>query len=162
MEQLILRKATGSYVAGDIKNNSSSILCHNEGYRFLKTICGSPSYFESVRKNLFAMLRFHGTPTWFFTLSAAEAHWPDLIKNLKKVLDNEEYSDEQIQTMPPDEIKNLILRDPVTCARHFQYRTEILFSQYLKAKEAPLGELKNFFYRVEFQKRGSPYLHCLL
>ena len=37
-----------------------------------------------------------------------------------------------------------------------------MFNNFLKSEDGPLGTLKEFFYRIEFQKRGSPHLHCLL
>ena len=31
----------------------------------------------------------------------------------------------------------------------------------LKSKQIPIGEIQDFFYRVEFQQRGSPHIHAL-
>jgi hypothetical protein len=152
------------YSARDIKLNSESIERHNEGYKFMKTIGGSPAYFEKVKKHLFTMLRYHGRATFFLTFSAAEHHWVDLLRNLQKVVENDdrEFSDEEILEWSFDRKQKLLLSDPITCARHFEHRTKILFTDFLKAKDGPLGTLKEFFYRVEFQKRGSPHLHCLV
>ena len=32
----------------------------------------------------------------------------------------------------------------------------------LKSEVTPVGEIADFFYRVEFQQRGSPHIHALL
>lgn len=34
-------------------------------------------------------------------------------------------------------------------------------SQILRGKNHPLGKIVDFFYRVEFQQRGSPHIHLL-
>ena len=55
----------------------------------------------------------------------------------------------------------LIQNDPATCARHFDHQVQLLF-KFLKDDVEPLGPLVDYFYRVEFQQRGSPHIHCLL
>ena len=47
-------------------------------------------------------------------------------------------------------------------ARHFQYRLNTFFSQFLKSPAKPLGEIQDYAIRVEFQSRGSPHAHCVL
>jgi len=32
----------------------------------------------------------------------------------------------------------------------------------MKSTASPFGHLQNFWYRIEFQHRGSPHMHCLL
>lgn len=38
----------------------------------------------------------------------------------------------------------------------------MFMSQILRGKKFPLGKIVDFFYRVEFQQRGSPHIHLLL
>ena len=47
-------------------------VCKDKAYRFMKNICGSPPYYQHPFYDLLAMIRQLGTPTWFFTLSAAD------------------------------------------------------------------------------------------
>ena len=54
------------------------------------------------------------------------------------------------------------VRDPVTCARNFDHMVQLFFKDVLKSKAMPVGEIEEFFYRVEFQQRGSPHIHALL
>ena len=56
----------------------------------------------------------------------------------------------------------LISADPVTCARHFDYSVHQFFNTVLKSPVSPFGKLADFWYRIEFQHRGSPHVHCLL
>ena len=166
MEQISLRKVINpsgdKYVAKEVLDHSDRILKFNEGYRFLKTLRGSPPYFEKVKKNVFAMMRYHGQPTFFTTFSAAEHQWTELLQQLGLEVDKRLYSEKEIYEMPAKEKQRLILARADICARHFNNRTNILFKDFLKSPNGPLGEVKEFFYRVEFQKRGSPHLHCLL
>ena len=45
-------------------------------------------------------------------------------------------------------------------ARHFQYRVEVFFKEI--TVNGPLGKVKNYAIRVEFQVRGSPHIHSFL
>merc|ERR1739838_357259 len=165
LEQISLRKITNpegkKYCAKDAKN-SDDLHKHNEGYRFLRNLRGSPPYYEKVKKNVFAMMRYHGQPTFFTTFSAAEHQWTELLQQLGLLVDERHYTEKEIYEMSAKEKQRLILARSDICARHFSQRTNILFSDFLKSKDGPLGTLKEFFYRIEFQKRGSPHLHCLL
>ena len=50
--------------------------------------------------------------------------------------------------------------NPVLLARHFQYRVELFFKVIVI--NGPLGKVKCHAARVEFQVRGSPYIHSFL
>ena len=56
-----------TFTAGDLKSESSVNRKINldEGFRVLRNLCGSPPYFERCKKDLFAMIRQLGNPTWF-------------------------------------------------------------------------------------------------
>lgn len=56
----------------------------------------------------------------------------------------------------------MIQGDPVTCTRYFDHRVQVFISDVLKSPLAPLGNVQDFFYRVEFQQRGSPHIHMLV
>lgn len=52
--------------------------------------------------------------------------------------------------------------NPVTAARHFEYRLQLLIKDVLKSTAQPLGEIVDYVIRIEFQARGSPHAHTLL
>ena len=58
----------------------------DKAYSFMKNIRGSPPYYQRTFYDLLAMIRQLGTPTWFFTLSAADLKWPDMIQTIAKQL----------------------------------------------------------------------------
>ena len=78
-----------------------------------------------------------------------------------KVVDNKEYTDCQLENLNWEEKSRLIQSDPVTCARHFDYQVSQFLRKFLMAEEAPLGRIADWFYRVEYQQRGSPIFTCL-
>ncbi len=133
-------------------------LVHNkEATRFMQPLRGTPAYWEKTLRDLFAMLRQLGTPTFFCTFSAAEMRWPEVITAIKA---------QQGETVNFDELdwseKCEILRsNPVTAMRMFEKRVEALMRDLIMSPARPIGEVIDFFYRVEFQLRGSPHIHCL-
>lgn len=54
------------------------------------------------------------------------------------------------------------MENPVMCARLFNNRVQRLFTDLIMSPAKPIGEVVDFFYRIEFQQRGSPHIHCLL
>ena len=139
----------------------NDIVFKDIGYKFLNTVRGSPPYFQAVAKDLFAMIRQLGPATFFASFSAAETRWKHLLKILGNVVDGVDYSDEDVDNLTWVDKCRLIQSDPATCARHFDRQVQLLF-RFLKDAVEPLGQLVDYFYRVEFQQRGSPHIHCLL
>ena len=107
------------------------------------------------------MIRQMGYPCWFASFSAAETRWIHLLKMLGKIVENYVYTDEEIKSMPWYKKCELIQKDPVTCARNFENMVQILVYKFLKSSQMPLGQIIDYFYRVEFQQRGSPHIHAL-
>ena len=69
-------------------------------------------------------------PTWFFTLSAADMKWPDMISTIAKqygVHCSVHYSDEDIEALSFEQKSNWLRKKPVTAARHFHYRLNTFF-----------------------------------
>ena len=71
-------------------------------------------------------------------------------------------SDEQIAELNWFDKSNLIKKDPVTCARHFNHQVKRLIHDVLMTTVSPIGKVVDHFYKVEFQMRGSPHIHTLL
>ena len=134
----------------------------DDGYRVLKEIRGSPPYWEKAQKDLYAMIRQLGPANLFLTLGAAETRWTDLLRMLCQTVDNFTPSDDEVSDMSWSTKCRLISSDPVTCARHFDHCVHYFFKTFLKSDFNPFGQLADFWYRIEFQYRGSPHVHCLL
>ena len=81
---------------------------------------------------------------------------------LAKLNDGVEYSEKDIENLTWQEKTKLVQKDPVTCSRYFDHRVQEFLKTVLKSDCQPVGKLKDFFYRVEFQQRGSPHIHMLV
>ena len=56
---------------------------------------------------------------------------------------------------------DLIQKDPVTRTRNFEHMVQLFIKDVLRSDEMLTGKIVDFFYRVEFQQRGSPHIHAL-
>ena len=82
------------------------------------------------------MIRQLGTPSWFSSLSAADLKWPDIIQTIARQY-GVAYTDEQVAALSFEEKSSWVRRNPVTAARHFQYRLNIFFNEFLKSPANP-------------------------
>ncbi|KAE9521762.1 hypothetical protein AGLY_017839 [Aphis glycines] len=162
--QIVLRKnKKGNTNANDVANPAvlNKIIDNDQKYRMLHNVQKTPSYLAAMRKNVFAMVRQEGQPTLFLTFSPSESTWTDLLKILYKLRYSKTLSDDTVLTYARK--SDLIRQDPVVCATYFDHRFRALF-KLIKSKNVIFKEhsVKHFFYRVEYQHRGSPHVHMLL
>ena len=76
-------KAKGTaHTAGEILTPGfvDKLIMQNDGYWVIRTLRGSPPYWEASKRDVFAMIRQLGIPTWFCSFSAAETKWEPFIK----------------------------------------------------------------------------------
>ena len=154
--QIALRKCKGnnsSLTAGQLKQQGSleRLIHHDEGYKFLRALRGSSPYFEKAKKDLFGMIRQLGPATLFCSFSSAETKRMHLLKILGKLVDQRNYTDEELENLNWEEKCRLIQSDPVTCARHFDFQFNTFLKQFLLSEIAPIGKIRDWFYRVEYQ-----------
>ncbi|XP_062283095.1 uncharacterized protein LOC133987667 [Scomber scombrus] len=129
----------------------------DDGYRFLKPIRGTPAFWQEAQRDLLACVRQLGLPTWFCSFSSADLRWQNLLNTILK-------QEGRAQTAADLEWADrceLLRRNPVTAARMFDYRWHVFLKEVLMSPSHPIGKIKDYFYRVEFQQRGSPHVHCL-
>ncbi|XP_071142171.1 uncharacterized protein [Mytilus edulis] len=138
-------------------DNLKKILKSDVGFRFLQPVRGTPPYWERTMKDLYAMIRQIGIPTFFLTFSAGETRWDDVLNTLLKV----SHDRRNICDLQWTDKCKLIKDNPVICARLFDHRVKALFTDNLMSPTQPIGKIVDFFFRTEFQ-RGSPHIHCLV
>ena len=134
----------------------------DEGYYIFRQLRNSPAYLETRKKDIFAMTRQLSLPTWFMSLSAADTRWTDLLRMLAELNDGIDYSEQELENLSWQEKTKLVQKDPVTCSRYFDHRVQEFLNTVLKSSCEPIGKLLDYFYRVEFQQRGSPHIHMLV
>ena len=164
---ICLRKTKGrstALTAGEVKSQEciDKLVRHDEGYRVFKDLRGSPPYWEKVKKDIFALIRQLGIPTWFSSFSSAETKWHHLLQILEKTVEGKTCSEKDVEKFTWQHKQHLIQSDPVTCARHFDYQVQEFIHKVLFSQLNPIGDITDFFYKVEFQMRGSPHIHMLL
>ena len=149
--------------AGDLKDPTrlSDLIQRDKAYKLLKQVRGTPAYWQKVHYDVLAMIRQLGIPTWFLTLSAAEMKWPEVIQIIARQY-GEILSDEAVCNMTWEDKTTWLKRNPVTAARHFQYRLDQFWKTFITSKTKPVGEVKDYMIRIEFQARGSPHAHTIL
>ncbi|KAG5666197.1 hypothetical protein PVAND_017659 [Polypedilum vanderplanki] len=139
-------------------------ICKDNAYKFMSAITGSPAYWEQQKKKVLGMVRQYGIFTVFITLTAAETHWPELLVILKKTVDKEDISEEEASDLSFQEKARLIRTDPATCALYFDYRFKEVQKTWHNVTGGPFGTYRiiHYFYRIEFQHRGSPHVHMVI
>ena len=165
---IVLRKSaqTNNITAADVMNQQfiDNAIMRDNAYKFMSSITGSPAYWENQKKKVLAMVRQLGTFTIFLTLSAAETHWGELLSILKRTVDKEIVSIEDAAKLTFEEKARLIRTDPVTCAQYFDHRFKHIRKAWTNVENGPFGNYRvvHYFYRIEFQHRGSPHVHMVL
>ena len=101
--QVALRKCKvnqKSFKAGQLKQGAlEKLIHHDEGFNILKTLRGSPPYFQKTKRDIFAMVRQLGPASLFCSFSSAETQWTHLLKIPGKLVDKKEYSDDQLENL---------------------------------------------------------------
>merc|ERR1712082_189482 len=131
------------------------------GFKALKNVRGTTPYFEAKKKDLIAMIRQIGPPNIFFTKSVHETSMLPLIKSLQEKEKNKVISNEEIYSMTKEEKKKLIKKYPIDVVHYLDalFRHHII--SLMKNNSFGKYHIEDYFYRVEFQQRGSSHIHCL-
>ena len=100
--QVALRKCqgnNGTIKAGQLKQKGAieNLIHHDEGFWFLRALRGSPPYFQKAKKDIFAIRRL-GSASLFCSFSSAETQWTHLLKILGKLVNNVEYTDDELES----------------------------------------------------------------
>lgn len=140
--------------AKDVRPGSQNPDVLQNSYMFMKHIRGTVAYFRNALHDLMAMLRTLGPPTLFMTLSADDLHWPEL----GMTLENLTYCDAANKR----NFMSSMRTDPLMAATHFERRFSALMDFVINGPLKPLGNVVDYFVRVEFQNRGSPHYHMFL
>ncbi|CAC5399806.1 unnamed protein product [Mytilus coruscus] len=163
---IALRKATSLtstvITAGQLKDDQyrKQLIQADKGYQFLQTVRGSPAYCKKkTMYDLLGMIKQLGPITLFLTLSAADLRWPETICIIADQF-NVKLTKEDVENMSWEERCSLIRKNPITAARQFDYRVQQFVVLVIKARV--LGNISDYYYRVEFQQRGSPHIHMVL
>ena len=166
----------------DVLNNTEELKklwAKQDLKRFLGTIRSTPVYWEKKKKDIFAMVRQLGTPTFFITFSPSERDWPELlvlmehlqngktisIEEAKEMIYNSNnHFDKKIRLENRNRIIELLAKDPVTTSRYNENRFRLLTSYMVNPVVGPFKDniIVDQYQRTEFQTRGSPHIHMIV
>ncbi|CAF4185611.1 unnamed protein product, partial [Rotaria sordida] len=123
-------------------------------YRHLQSVRGSPQYWHQRLKDLFGMTRQLGFPTFFITLSCADLRWKEFVDTFIR------HTGLPVKESYTFEEKTKLLRaNPVLAARLFERRFMSFMNLFIKSGAWCVGNVKDWFARIEMQLRGSPHSH---
>lgn len=97
------------------------------------------------------MFRSLGPPTLFMTFAADDLHWPELGMLLESMTYDE--------AVNKGSFFSSMRADPLLTATHFDRRFSALLKFVILDGPMPLGKVRDYCVRVEFQLRGSPHFH---
>ena len=138
--------------ASNVTDGSNPDLLENS-YMFMKKIRGTVAYWKTTLFNLLAMIKNLGPPTLFMTLSSNDYHWEELALTLQK---------KDRQSIDKHALPKNVQSNPLLTAIHFERRWRALLKNVIKGPNRPLGNVVDYFARIEFQTRGSPHMHVFL
>ena len=150
---------TAGMFSSNFQDTVKSFIAKDEGYNFMNTIKGTPAYWKRFLLEVLGMVKQLGLPTFFITLSCADLRWNELVLIISK-LNGETLSEEDIKNLSYYDRCKILNNNTVVMAKHFQYRVEVFFKEIIL--DGPLGKVKCYAIRVEFQFRGSPHIHSFL
>ena len=133
-------------------NQGNKSLAYNM-MRYRETLRGTRTYWAARRRELLDMITVMGTPHLFFTLSAADLQWTDL---------HEHMPDTGIQPeVDPDGKRRRragLNGNPHIAAQYLDERLKAFMTTVVH----PLLGVRDFWYRYEWQLRGSGHIHGFL
>ncbi|KAJ8932551.1 hypothetical protein NQ314_014586 [Rhamnusium bicolor] len=150
----------GSIKRSDLENREFVQQTMKRNESILKHIPNSMQYWQSRKRDLFAMMQQLGKPTLFLTLGASEIHWMPLLKYVFKFQHNldsiSDITDSAIDGMTATDKAELINSDPTICCLYFDKLVDTIING-LKKVSGPFGKYRILDYvrRIEFQHRGG-------
>ena len=159
MKKVQTKNLTAGMLSENFESTVKSFIAKDEGYSFMNTIKGTPAYWKRFLFEVLGMVKQLGLPTFFMTLSCADLRWNELVSIISK-LNGIILSDEEIDNLSYFERCKILNMNPVVVAKNFQYRVEVFFKEIII--DGPLGKVKYYAIRIEFQFRGSPHIHSFL
>ena len=124
-------------------NNNTSVFISKIS-RYLSNITGSNAYWHKAKEELKAIIAHAGAPTFFFTFSSADMHWPELHALFGNPLGDSS----------TDNKRQNVINNPHITDWFFTQRLES-FIKYCLYNSL---DAEWHWYRFEYQARGS--IHC--
>ena len=137
-----------------------------------KRLPGSSLHMKNERNNLLSMLQAptvqaDGIWRWFITFAPADIYEHRLFEILVTYESNDnilswEERETKAKLLSKQQRVDMLAAHPALAARLFHLKQKCIWDYIIKGKNNPLGELVDYFRRIEFQSRCSPHCHAML
>jgi ATP-dependent DNA helicase PIF1 len=118
--------------------------------RYGANLRGTRAYWATRRQELMDFIREKGCPDVFWTLSAADLQWPDLHRHMPP--HGQPSNDGRAARQQRRQALN---NNPHIAAAYLDRRVQLFLNELLH----PLLGVRHFWYRYEWQERGSGHVH---
>ena len=135
----------------ELLNDGDKSLAHNM-MRYGAGLRGTRAYWLARRRELLDMIRIRGSPHLFFTLSAADLQWDDLHQHMPMEVPHTEDPTGRRQR------RAALNNNPHIAAAYLDERIQVFMTKLVH----PLLGVVDFWYRYEWQERGSGHIHGFL
>lgn len=125
------------------------------------SVKGSVTQKKYMRTQLWSLINYRGSPSWFITLSPDDTKHPICIYYADK---NQKFTPDFSRLKESDRIR-LITSNPVACARFFHTIIEAFVKNVLKVgsnERGIFGDVSSYYGVVEQQGRLTLHIHMLL
>ena len=139
------KAADGRKITASMLQNHEEVkklIQRDEGYRFLTHVRGTPAFWESSKRDLFAMIRQLGIPTFFVTFSAADRRWIEIDNAILVSQGKPPMSLEQQKNMSWEDHCRIIMSNPALAAKMFQQRLHTFISDVILSPAKQSAKLK--------------------
>lgn len=123
----------------------------NRMVRYGGNLRGTRAYWLARRAELIDMINMRGSPHAFFTLTAADLQWPDLHRHMPVETEVPEGNAQAARRQN----RLALNKNPHVAATYLDHRVQIFLKHFL----FPTLGADHFWYRYEWQDRGSGHIH---
>jgi DNA replication protein DnaC len=127
-------------------------------FAFSSGLRGTNAYWSSKRRELEAMITTIGVPHMFITLSSADRYWPELREFWLSEMSEEDRTEAQADKNLLDFHTRKLIEDPAVADTFFWQRFEQFVGHFFQRHWGAT----DFWFRAEYQSRGSPHVHGVL
>ena len=144
------------------------------GDKIPRNLSGSVAYWYSCHLDLYCMTEFKGTNPKYFVTYTQNDRWPELQRLVKNGVRNEflqtnannwfetEFAQKpHLKELFEDTEFTSIANYPVEAAKAFEKRFKMLHKIIIDPKGGPLGKITDFWWRREYQSRGTVHIHAV-
>ena len=98
MQKVKSSRLNAEMLSKNFKDTVKQFIASDDAFRFMNSIKGTPAYWEKLLREVLAMVKQLGLPTFFLTLSCADLRWNELISIISK-LNKPSLNEEEIKSL---------------------------------------------------------------